>query len=241
MAHRESTSGAPPSPASTSHEWDAYRRDARRLEGEIDVKLAAYAKLCAAFDGSPGSQSGPGAPPTDQVLRTKAAEIDGLLQRLLEVNDRMGAAAAGGEGRLQHMLARHRDILHEFGQESQRLNASVGAARDRAELLAGAGEGAPLLGVQVQGALLRERNTIASSTAAIDEVIGTAHAVHGDLKDQRRLFEGIGDRLYAMGSRFPAVNGLLRAIARRKSRDTIILSTVIAVCVLVLFVYVWRR
>lgn len=52
-------------------------------------------------------------------------------------------------------------------QEFRRLDSQLGAARDRAELLAGAGDTLPLLSVQVQsgtGALLRERATLSTST-----------------------------------------------------------------------------
>lgn len=52
-------------------------------------------------------------------------------------------------------------------QEFRRLDSQLGAARDRAELLASAGDTLPLLGVQVQsgmGALLRERTTLSTST-----------------------------------------------------------------------------
>ncbi|CAD7700921.1 unnamed protein product [Ostreobium quekettii] len=233
--------GPAASSSAASHEWDACRRDARKLEGEVDMKLGAYAKLCATFDGSPAAHGPHGGPSTDQLLRAKASEIESLLQRLSDVNERMGGSVPSGDHGRLHTLARHRDILQDYGQEVRRLNASVGAARDRAELMARSEEGAPHVSVQVQGALLRERNTIASSTAAIDEVIGSAHAVEAELKDQRRVFEGIGDRLYALGSRFPVVNGLLRAIARRKSRDTIVLSVVVSACILVLLVFLWRR
>jgi hypothetical protein len=51
-------------------------------------------------------------------------------------------------------------------QEFRRLDSQLGAARDRAELLAGGAENLPLLSVQVQsstGTLLRERATLNTS------------------------------------------------------------------------------
>lgn len=149
-------SGSLPSTSATSNlsrqEWDSLRKDARKLEGELDVKLASFAQLCATY--RPGSQSAasqsPGQPSPEQVLRTRSAEIEASLQRLSEVNERLRGAIGSGDGR-GHMVARHRDILGEFAAEARRLSATVGAARDRAELLLGgkAGEQTPLLGVQV--------------------------------------------------------------------------------------------
>lgn len=75
----------------------------------------------------------------------------------------------------------------------------------------------------------------------MDDVIGQADAVSRNLKEQRQVFEGIGDKLMNLGSKFPVVNGLLKAISRKKSRDTIVLASVIAACMLFLIVYImWR-
>lgn len=51
-----------------------------------------------------------------QLAQTKAAEIDGLLQRLSDVNDEMGSVIGGFSDARSHTLARHRDILQEFTQ-----------------------------------------------------------------------------------------------------------------------------
>ncbi|GMH39632.1 hypothetical protein BSKO_07530 [Bryopsis sp. KO-2023] len=227
---------------SSSQEWDVLRKEARKLEGELDVKLAAYAKLCSGYDGHRSAPGGP-SPSPEQILRTKAAEIEASIQRLSDVNEKLGSAVSSGDSSAR-ILARHRDILQEFAQESRRLNSSVGAARDRAELLSGSSEGAPLLGVQVQGtagALLRERNTVQSSTAALDDVIGQAEAVSGSLKEQRHMFDRVSDKLLTIGGKFPVVNGLLKAIGRKKSRDTIVLASVIAACLLFLVGYIFWR
>eukprot|EP00878_Enallax_costatus_P005425 GHUV01005695.1.p2 GENE.GHUV01005695.1~~GHUV01005695.1.p2 ORF type:complete len:102 (+),score=10.34 GHUV01005695.1:288-593(+) len=38
--------------------WEDLRKQARKHEGELDVKLAAYGKLCSSFDGGRGRGSG---------------------------------------------------------------------------------------------------------------------------------------------------------------------------------------
>ena len=156
---------------------------ARKLEGEIDVKLAAFGKLCSGFEygytkGESGlateqararvaaaatlpsrSFAGVGtrAPPCcvccaglgavrvlgaerhqrrrrpsrvrtptrtyphphlhSQLLQVKTGELGGLLARLGDTNDRMRSSLAGGADARSHTLARHRDILHDYGQE----------------------------------------------------------------------------------------------------------------------------
>jgi golgi SNAP receptor complex member 1 len=197
--------------------------------------------------------------------------VEQLLQRLADVNEELGVAAAqvggggaggsGGSAARQHVLARHRDVLAELRQEYRRAAEGVSAARERAELLAGGyqsrrgGEGAPLLGGGAGGAagnsaghdtaaaalLLRERGTLSTSTNMVDEMLAQAGAVSRNLADQRRAFETVGDRLAAMGERYPAVQGLLTAVRRKKSRDTVVLAGVVAACAAFTIIYVLAK
>ncbi|MEW5297260.1 MAG: hypothetical protein WDW36_000483 [Sanguina aurantia] len=224
--------------------WEDMRMEARRLESEVDVKLATYAKLCAGFEANfkLRTETSAGA---DQLAQGKAAELEELLQRLADLNDEMGGVLVGGSDSRAHTMARHKDVLLEFTQEFRKVNSTLGATRDRVQLLAGAGDSS-LHGIQVQGqsstgALLRERGTIASSTSAVDEILAQAHTVSSNLLDQRRIFGNITDRLLTLGSRFPVVNGLLNAIRRKKSKDTLVLTAVIAGCVLFTLVYLFAR
>lgn len=225
--------------------WEDLRKEARKLEGELDAKLAAYGKLCTGYDSSYVSKRGEGGLANDQLIETKATEIESLLGRLSDVNDGMSSALSGAVDSRSHTLARHRDILHEFMQEFRRLSSTLGAARDRAELMGTPAQGGPGYGgVQTQGQsalLLRERTGIANSNAALDDVLGQADAVRGNLLEQRRVVDGIGDKLYSLGAKFPVVNGLLNAIRRKKSKDSIVLGTVIAVCCLFTLIYWWNK
>ena len=117
-------------------------------------------------------------------------------------------------------------------------------AQDRATLLSGAKDVSPLLGVTIQsngGALLRERNTIQAGTSAIDAVLSEAGGIGNTLRDQRGLFDNLGNKLMSVGAKFPVINGLMNAIRRKKSKDTIIISLVIVVCSCLLLVYWLRR
>ena len=52
----------------------------------------------------------------------------------------------------------------------------------------------------------------------LDDVLGQAHAVSHNLGDQRKLFDASGLKLQGLTARFPAINGLLNSIKRRKNR-----------------------
>ncbi len=75
----------------------------------------------------------------------------------------------------------------------------------------------------------------------VDDILSQAANVSGNLLGQRRVFEGAMDKLVQVGSRFPVVNGLLNAIRRKKSKDTLVLAGVIAACVLFTILYVMAK
>lgn len=210
---------------------------ARKLEGELDVKIAAYGKLCSSYEY--GYTKGESGLSTDQMLQSKSAEIDAALARLSDVNASMSHALSGGADSRAHTLARHRDILHDFSQEYRRLSSIVGAARDRADLLGGAsgGASAALMGGGNSGLLLRERGILDRSNAAVDQVIGQAQGVAASLTGQRQFFDIIDSKVASIGAKFPVVNSLLNAIRRRKNRDNLILAGVFCACLLLILIY----
>ncbi|KAK9861433.1 hypothetical protein WJX84_006699 [Apatococcus fuscideae] len=239
MAYARSSGAAarPTTPAQT-RAWEDLRREARKLETDLDTRLASYAKLCSSFDTGYGARGETGLA-TEQFASSKATEIQGLLNRLSDANEEMSGLLSGGGDSRSHTLARHRDILHDFMQEFRRLNVNLGAARDRADLFAGgSATSIPSMGGQgSSGLLLRERGALQGANTALDDVMGQAQSVAGSLTMQRRLFGNIGSKLSDVAARFPVVNNLLSSIRRRKNRDTIILSAVIIACALFTIIY----
>jgi Golgi SNAP receptor complex protein 1 len=100
--------------------WEELRREARKLEGDLDVKLSSYARL-AARSSSSSSSSGAASPTADRSSwKSMEFEIQSLLGKLQDVNDAMSrcAASTAPTTTVSQKLARHRDILHEFTQVS---------------------------------------------------------------------------------------------------------------------------
>ena len=59
----------------------------------------------------------------------------------------------------------------------------------------------------------------------LDEVMGTANAVAGRVGEQSRIFENIGNKVLAVGAKFPAINGIINAVRRKKSKVSNALHT----------------
>ena len=70
-----------------------------------------------------------------------------------------------------------------------------------------------------------------------DYVIGQAQATAAALVNQREIFQNVNRNLDAIGSRFPMVNNLLQAIRRKRSKDTMVLATVVAICTAFTLIY----
>lgn len=223
--------------------WEELRKEARKIERDLDVKLSSYAKIGARFSSasvaSPTDAGSPG-----RSWKSMEMEIQSLLEKLLDVNESMSrcAGSAAPTASVSQKLARHRDILHEFTQEFRRTKGNLNSMREHSELLnsvrediseykASASAAAPGTG------LLRERAAIHGSISQIDEVINQAQATRSVLGSQRGLLGDVQGKVKQLSDKFPMIRGLLGAIKRKRSKDTLILSAVIAACTLFLIIY----
>ncbi|KAI9198290.1 hypothetical protein LWI28_013072 [Acer negundo] len=214
--------------------WDALRKQARRLEAQLDEQMHSYRKLVS----------------TKVPTKVDAAEndlesgIDRLLKQLQQVNIQMQDwVSSGGSEMVSHTLTRHQEILQDLTQEFYRLRSSLKAKQEHASLLEDFREfDRARLDLEdgvgsTDQALLKEHASISRSTGQMDSAISQAQATLGALVFQRSTFGGINSKLSNVGSRLPTVNHILSSIKRKKSLDTIILSLVVSVCTFLIFIY----
>ncbi|KAK9757833.1 hypothetical protein RND81_01G189100 [Saponaria officinalis] len=223
--------------------WEELRKDARKIEGDLDVKLSSYAKLGARFNQGYGDAGSPTVSPSSRSWKSMEMEIQSLLEKLVDINDSMSrcAASAVPTTSVTQKLARHRDILHEFTQEFRRIKGNINSMREHAELLSSVRD--DISEYKASGSmspkmqLLRERAAIHGSISQIDEVISQAQAARSVLGSQRAFFGDVGGKVKRLSEKFPVIRGLLGSIRRKRSRDTLILAAVIAACTLFLIIY----
>eukprot|EP00270_Netrium_digitus_P005483 TRINITY_DN17284_c0_g1_i1.p1 TRINITY_DN17284_c0_g1~~TRINITY_DN17284_c0_g1_i1.p1 ORF type:complete len:245 (+),score=60.61 TRINITY_DN17284_c0_g1_i1:50-784(+) len=236
--------------SSSNRRWEELRKEARKLESEIDQRLASYSKLgVSAYNSSTLAIPSSG----DAVeAEHRAAEIEQLLRQLAEVNESMAdhVQKQNASEFLSHTLARHSNILLEFTQEFRRTRSKVSSSLEHSLLLGSSessrggstdhsshGFGLESSDGSNLQALLRERGSIHNALSQADEVIAQAHATSSSLNLQRTIFSDIFSKVTTLGTKFPLLNSLLTNIRRKKSKDTIILSAVIAGCSLFLLIY----
>uniref|UniRef100_A0A0D6R5T6 Golgi SNAP receptor complex member 1 n=2 Tax=Araucaria cunninghamii TaxID=56994 RepID=A0A0D6R5T6_ARACU len=210
--------------------WDDLRKQARKLEGQLDEKLASYRKLINAKH--------------EGYEQEHEAGIERLLQQLQQVNAQMQVwVSSGTSDVLSHTLTRHKEILHDLNQEFIRLRSSFKARREHEALLQSFSARDSVNGDleknsdSAEQALLNEQAILQRSTGQMDNVVLHAQATLGALVFQRSTFGNISSKLTNVSSRLPSVNHVLSAIRRRKSMDTIILSLVASACTIFILLY----
>lgn len=151
--------------------WEELRREARKIEGDLDVKLSSYAKLGARFTQGGYVDSGSPSVGSSRSWKSMEMEIQSLLEKLLDINDAMSrcAASAAPATSVTQKLARHRDILHEFTQEFRRIKGNINSMKEHAELLSSVRD--DISEYKASGSprmqLLRERAAIHGSIAHV--------------------------------------------------------------------------
>ncbi|XP_009615287.1 Golgi SNAP receptor complex member 1-1-like [Nicotiana tabacum] len=211
--------------------WDSLRKQARKLEAQLDEQMHIYRKFVSNKTGNAN----------DNDLEPS---IDQLLKQLQQVNSQMQAwVSSGGSEIFSHTLTRHQEILQDLFQEFNRLRSSYRAKKEHASLLEDFREfDRTRLDLEDgsgshEQALLSERASLHRSTGQMDGVISQAQETIKTLMFQRSTFGGINSKLSNVSSRLPTVNHILSAIKKKKSMDTIILSLVASVCMFLILVY----
>ncbi|KAH7519608.1 hypothetical protein FEM48_Zijuj08G0055000 [Ziziphus jujuba var. spinosa] len=206
--------------------WEELRREARKIEGDLDVKLSSYAKLGARFTQGGYVDTGSPSVGSSRSWKSMEMEIQSLLEKLLDINDSMSRCAASAA-----------PATSEF----RRIKGNINSMKEHAELLSSVrddiSEYKASGGMSPRMQLLRERASIHGSISHIDDVISQAQATRAVLGSQRSLFGDVQGKVKLLSDKFPVIRGLLGSIRRRRSRDTLILSAVIAACTLFLIIY----
>ncbi|KAJ1524249.1 hypothetical protein ONE63_010764 [Megalurothrips usitatus] len=231
--------------------WEDLRKQARKLENEIDLKLVSFSKLGTGHTGiKPDSDTEP-LLSTEHVFETMALDVEQLLTQLTAVNERLAevsapdSPSAPSNAALIHTLQRHKEILQDYKQEFSKTKANWRARREREDLLRSVRKDIDTYksssGLNRRMDMyLKENEHIRSSDRLVDEQISIAVDTRENLMSQRLNFKRIQTRMHDLSSRFPAVNSLIQRINLRKRRDSLILGSIVGVCTFLMLLYAFH-
>ena len=177
-----------------------------------------------------------------------AADINRTISSMTDLIERRMKPCAERTGKSQHTLLvkRYREILFDCSADFKKTSAAVARKREQAELFRGANTGGGMGGNGGGGDghdegmdhLLRERNAIGNSMKAADAVLGQAAEVQSELRSQGASLRGIQGTMLAIAGNVPGLNVLIDKIRKKRNQDDMIVSGVIAFCILFTLWYV---
>lgn len=252
--------------ASQQQNWEDLRRQARRLENELDLKLVSFSKLGASYQhnryhGGNAAASANQHASTDHtpllaanhqttnehhMVDTMAMEIEQLITKLTGTNDMMCELSEGGKlhgSALIHTIQRHREILQDYNREFRKVRANIHQHMEREDLIGSvrrdidAYKNASGVNNRRTEMYLKEHEHLRNSDRLADEAIEMAMATKENIGQQRTMFRGITARMNNLANRFPGINSLVQKINLRKRRDSVILACVISACVILILLY----
>lgn len=176
---------------------------------------------------------------------TLANDINRNLSQLSDlINTRM-APVAERSNKAQHtmLVKRYREIVFDCTADFKKTFAAVSRRRETMELFRGADLMAHAKKDKEETdpateQLLRERSAIGNAMKSATSVLGQAAEISSNLKHQGQSLRGIGTKVTVIAQNVPGLNTLIENIRRKRNKDDMIVSGVIAFCILFTMWYV---
>lgn len=237
------------SPAMLMSRWELFRRDARKLENEIELKLDGYSTFCTTYSQvnllKPPRQDD--SPSHDQTANTLSAELEHLLFQLGDGINGVAPIVAEHDANPQNapaltpLLYHHRNKLQQFTTEFRKTFNTIKQTREHVELLSSVRQDINAARKANAGnseaAYLRERSSLLSSSAISDNIIEQAFAARQAIGQQQEDLKRVFGKLSGFVQAVPGLNGLMRAIVRRRMRDRVLIAVIAAVMMIFILWY----
>ncbi|KAK9448831.1 snare region anchored in the vesicle membrane C-terminus-domain-containing protein [Limtongia smithiae] len=214
------------------------RTQARQLESQTESLFLTY----SSFSQNPPAEPTEAETKTVKSLEDILAKREDILNALSRLLDSEQVTSAT---RLHH-LQRHKEILIEHQKEFVRLQHAVQYERQRANLLSSVrndidsfrsatSSAAPVDARRESDYMLNERSRIDRSHGMMDGILSQAYATREEFGRQRQILQSIQRRVTTSASHIPGINTIISKINTRKKRDSLIIASLISLCILILF------
>jgi Golgi SNAP receptor complex protein 1 len=228
--------------------WEELRRQARQIENEIDAKLLSLSKRGAHELGPRDvEEEKEDAVPllgasNDDMFERITEDMEQLLARLSDINNKMSQYSEQLQQNPSaiYTLQRHRDILNDYTKEFRKAKTDISAQREREQLLRttnkedSQGFTGPNKRTEIY---MKEQEHIRNSESLVDEQINVAIRTRESMMNQRNALKAIQTQMTTLANRFPMINSLIHRINIKRRKDSIIIGSVIGVCLFLLILY----
>ena len=215
--------------------WDSCRAEARRIDGEIEIKLAALEQLAhGPTDSAAMARVERDAKDIGAALDRLANVVGSLAEmsaQLREEGDAEAANVARHTARFDEVLLDKRVALqrlaqdarrrHERGQLLNRVHSEIAEFDGRADLRTASAE----------------TEAIRRSLHGVESVLATQARAGEKLTAQRQMFNQIGDKALQVADQIPYVRDLLKRIDAKRRREAVMLAVLIGVLMFIAFLF----
>ncbi|KAI5967601.1 GOS1 [Candida theae] len=225
----------------SSSSFTQVRSQALTLEKQTESLLAKYSQfqnqLSQSLESSPEEEA-----VKQQIIDTlsKRDSIVGKLNRISE----SATATELSTSKLQQ-ITRHEQILHDHKNSFHRIDSTLTEERNRNNLLFTVqsdisnhkrrnGPANPL-DTDPDSYILEESQRADNVNSIADRLLQSAYSTRDELLNQRQYLQNAQSTILGTIQSVPGINVLISKINSRRKRDTLILATVIAICILLLF------
>ena len=223
--------------SSSSHaystSWDSLNRQAKRVESRLDIIVQSYTLVSQSISNDRNDEES-GVSETDKE-RDLAIEIDYSLKELQDCVSKMKSYVASehssSSGQKDGLVKRFAEIYYDYNNEFRNASNVINRKRESMRLFY-AGRNKKDEVTERDGpfaSLLRERSSISSSMRGINDLLSNAMDAKTSLLGQRQTLSGASSSLRGLLANVPSFNKLIDGIKRKKYRDHLILSVVIAI------------
>lgn len=219
------------------------RSQIRLLESESDKFLSEYSQYAQSISGAALEDETKAVHDIEENLKRRE-ELAAALTRAVNSEDLPSPTKS-------QQVQRHKEILGESRAEFQRIKRVINQERVRTNLLSSVrsdieqhqhrsrrtpnSEGASE--ISDEDHLLSERNRIDNSHNMADSILAQAYETRDEFLRQRASLAGVQRRLQSTLSKVPGINTIIAKVNTRKKRDSLILASLITLCVLFLFLF----
>lgn len=237
-------------------DWEGLRKQARQAENEIESKLVSFSKLCSTYTLPKEMMAD--SPPilnSDTMFETLSLEIEQLLKKLNLINSKMSDSLGVTDitdttNANMHMLQRHREILRDYSQEYDKTKRNIVSYREREKLLSpsslssssksnGLNNRRNDPNQSATSLYMKENDHLKNSHLLVDQQLELAESTKENLYSQKQRLKMIHEKMTTFSNKFPLISSLLQRTKFKKRKDSIILATVIAVCIILFLLYVF--
>ena len=216
----------------SSSTFSQTRSQALNLEKQTETLLAKYSQ----FQNHVTAEANDDESSCCQQISDILDKRDDTLHRL----NRISETEAISTSKLQQ-LTRHKEILQDHRQSFRKIQSQIHEERNKTNLLFSVRTGIELAKARNDTAanpndyILDESTRVNNANNLADRLLQQAFETRDELWNQRQYLQNAQLKILSSLQSIPGLNVLISKINTRRKRDTLILATVITLCILGLF------